>query len=148
MRRFFERRPTNVAEQIIGNLGEDATILNVRLAVAKTHNDYLPVWRALINTHFFVPVLVHDVEAASTKDIKFKLGQPHSAEAEASIVVAENPNHLAIREPHNVIRMRGAELINAINPSVELILGLPNEELFGVPLGQMEWLRDSIRLAG
>ena len=150
MKKFLDRRAGKKLNAIIEDLGEHATKINFTILAAKESGNYDQVWPILVNTMFFVPVLVEDENAATTSDYRFAITGAISDEAEGSLMIAENPQHIiAGDEPFNAIRMRASTLIKELNPAVELAIGLPpGYDVFMIPTGQLQWLRDSMQPAG
>ena len=149
MKKFFEKQAKKKFDAIVEDLGEHATQINVVILIAKEADNYDQVWPILVNTLFYVPVLVEDETAATTSAYRFAITEPLFDDASGSLTIAENPQHIPARDKaFNVIRMQASTLIEELHPAVELVIGFPpGYDAFVIPTDLLQRLRASIQPA-
>ncbi len=107
--------------------------------------DYLPAWKALVNTEFFVPVTVRKVDA-ETEGFNVYI-QKNPQDGEPCVFVSEQEACLQEVPSSRTIKMFGGQLVGMLRPDVSIV-ALFSDGGFGVPLDVIAWLRSNIKPAG
>lgn len=111
---------------------------------SKASGDYMPAWECFVNTEFFVPVIRSDV-GKQTKDFRFVV-QNNPQDKKPYVIVSEELGRLENPHSAEAIKIKGAALIEQLNPEVGILVSLSNGG-FGMPADLVAWLRASIQPA-
>lgn len=108
---------------------------------AKRSNEFMPVWEALVNIHFFV--IVHQLDTGSqTREYRFAIF--NSPRNEPTVLISEDLGRLKAEQGGKATRMSGADLIDQLNSEVAILVAIQDGG-FGIPKEQVQWLRSSIQ---
>ena len=114
--------------------------LDKAIEIAKTTNDYMPVWQEFVNTKFYVLTTPLD-EGDKTSNFKFNI---YSIKGQPTIILSESIDRITATEINNkAIQVAGGKVIKMLNPDVAIMVAL-EQGGFGLPKDIVDWLRKSL----
>jgi hypothetical protein len=114
--------------------------LDKAIEVAKTTDEYMPVWQEFINTKFYVLTTPLD-EGDKTSNFRFNI---YTIKGQPTIILSENLDRIAATGIENkAIQVSGGKVIQMLNPDVAIMVAL-EQGGFGLPKDIVDWLRNSL----
>ncbi len=124
------------------------TTFEAVLYTSKKTGELMPVWEQFVNTQFFVVVIRND-SGEKTKDFRFVIFN-NPVDKLPYVLISEHLERLENVQSGDAIKISGAQLVQLLRPELGILIGLndPVEGAFGIPNGQVQWLRESIQPNG
>ena len=124
------------------------TVFESVLHASKKSGELMPIWERFVNTQFFVVVIRNDI-GEKTKDFQFPVFN-NPVDEKPYVIISEHLERLENVQSGEAIKVSGAQLVQFLPPELGITIGLNNPEggAFGIPNGQVQWLRDSIQPNG
>ncbi len=129
--------------------------LEQALHVARTTNDYTPVWPAFVNTTFVVPVVVDEPTGGahgpddrgddSSPSPAFHFAVRSSADRPVLVITEQEADLAAFHPDGTAVSLAGGQLIEALHPDVGIIVHRgPDADVFGIRPDLVQRLRVSL----